>query len=69
MSGWQDGLRRSVSAGDRYRGRGFEDTVEHVASAKATRLQSLDELLRLIASMLTEVRNTEKAWSLQHRLS
>ena len=38
----------------------FEGRVEHVASSKATRFHSLDELLRFIASVLTEVRETEQ---------
>ena len=37
----------------------FEGRAEHVASFKATRFHSLDELLDFIASMLTEIRNTE----------
>jgi hypothetical protein len=38
----------------------FEGRVEHVASYKATRFHSLDELLGFIASVLAEVRNTEQ---------
>jgi len=38
----------------------FEGRVEHVASYNATRFHSLDELLRFIASVLTEVNNTEQ---------
>ena len=38
----------------------FEGRVEHIASYKATRFHSLDELLGFIASLLTEVRNTEQ---------
>jgi len=38
----------------------FEGRVEHVASTKATRFHSLDELLGFITSVLTEVRNTEQ---------
>ena len=38
----------------------FEGRVEQVASYKATRFHSLDELLGFIASVLTEVRNTEQ---------
>ena len=37
----------------------FEGRVEHVATYKATRFHSLDELLGFIASVLTEVRNAE----------
>ena len=36
----------------------FDGRIEHVASTKATRFLSLDELLAFIASMLTEIRNT-----------
>jgi len=38
----------------------FEGKVEHVASCKATRFRSLDELLSFIASVLAEVNNTEQ---------
>jgi len=38
----------------------FEGRVEHVASSKATRFHSLDELLAFIASVLAEVRSTEQ---------
>ena len=38
----------------------FEGKVEHVASHKATRFHSLDELLAFIATVLTEVSNTEQ---------
>jgi len=38
----------------------FEGRVEHVASSRATRFHSLDELLGFIAKVLTEVRNTEQ---------
>ena len=38
----------------------FEGRVEHIASTKATRFHSLDELLGFIASVLTDVRNTEQ---------
>ena len=37
----------------------FEGSVEHIASYKATRFHSLDELLSFIARMLAEIRNTE----------
>ena len=35
----------------------FEGRVEHVASCKATRFHSLDELLAFIASVLDEIPN------------
>ena len=38
----------------------FEGRVEHVASYKATRFHSLDELLAFIASVLAEVSNAEQ---------
>ena len=38
----------------------FEGRVEHVASTKATRFHSLDDLLGFIASVLTEVGKTEQ---------
>jgi hypothetical protein len=38
----------------------FEGRVEQVASQKASRFHSFDELLRFTASVLTEVRNTEQ---------
>ena len=34
-----------------------EGRIEHIASTRATRFNSLDELLSFIASVLTEVRN------------
>jgi hypothetical protein len=37
----------------------FEGKVEHVASCKATRFHSLDELLAFIATVLTEVTNSD----------
>ena len=41
----------------------FEGKVEHIASYKATRFHSLDELLGFIASVLTEVRDSEQPWN------
>ncbi|MCI0419168.1 MAG: hypothetical protein L0312_08115 [Acidobacteria bacterium] len=38
----------------------FQGRVEHVASFKATRFHSLDELLDFIARVLTEVSNTKQ---------
>jgi len=40
-------------------GRG-EGRIEHIASTRAVRFKSLDELLGFIASVLTEVRNAEQ---------
>ncbi|HEY9502859.1 MAG TPA: hypothetical protein VIR01_14590 [Pyrinomonadaceae bacterium] len=38
----------------------FEGKVEHVASCKATRFHSLDELLAFIAAVLTDLTNTDQ---------
>ena len=38
----------------------FEGRVEHIASYKAMRFHSLDELLGFIASVLAEIRNTDQ---------
>ncbi len=38
----------------------FEGRVEHIVSSKATRFHSLDELLDFIASVLSDVGNTEQ---------
>jgi hypothetical protein len=38
----------------------FEGRVEHIASYRATRFHSLDELLNFIASVLSEVRDAEQ---------
>ncbi len=40
--------------------RRLEGRVEHIASTKATRFHSLDELLAFIAGMLAEVSNAEQ---------
>ena len=40
--------------------RRFEGRVEHVASTRAARFHSLDELLTFMANVLTEVRKTER---------
>jgi hypothetical protein len=37
----------------------LEGKVEHIASYKATRFHSVDELLAFVGRVLTEVRNTE----------
>ena len=39
----------------------FEGKAEHVASFKATRFHSLDELLDFISSVLTDIRSTERS--------
>jgi hypothetical protein len=38
----------------------FEGRVEHVASSKAIRFHSLDELFTFIADMLAKVRNADQ---------
>jgi hypothetical protein len=38
----------------------FEGRVEHIASYKAVRFRSLDELLAFFAQVLADVRNTEQ---------
>ena len=38
----------------------FEGRVEHVASSKAARFHSLEELLRFIARVLAEVRSIQQ---------
>jgi hypothetical protein len=38
----------------------FEGRIEHVASCKAARFYSLDELLVFIGSVLKEIRNKEQ---------
>jgi len=38
----------------------FEGRVEHIASTKATRFRSLDELIRFIASVLAAVRDSDQ---------
>jgi len=61
MDGWQHKLafviqfwpETNVDAGR------FEGRVEHIASYRATRFHSLDELLSFIASVLTDPRRTE----------
>jgi hypothetical protein len=38
----------------------FEGRVEHIASYKATQFHALDELLGFIASVLSELSNTDQ---------
>ena len=38
----------------------FEGRVEHIASTKATRFYSLDELLAFITRVLREIRDTDE---------
>ena len=61
MDGWQHKLafviqfwpETNVDAGR------FEGRVEHIASYRATRFHSLDELLSFIAGVLTDASRTE----------
>ena len=65
MSGWQHKAafvvqfrpETDIDAGQ------FEGRVEHVATHRAIRFHSLDELLGFIASVLTEVRDSEQPWN------
>ena len=65
MSGWQHRAafvvqfrpETNIDAGR------FEGRVEHVATNRAIRFHSLDELLGFIASVLTEVRDSEQPWN------
>jgi hypothetical protein len=41
----------------------LEGRVEHIPTCKATRFHSLDEMLAFVASMLTEISNTEEVES------
>jgi len=64
MSGWQHRAafvvqfrpETNIDAGR------FEGRVEHVATNRAIRFHSLDELLGFIASVLTDVRDSEQSW-------
>jgi len=62
MEGWQYRLAFVIQfrpETDVQAGR-FEGKVEHIASCKATRFHSLDELLSFIASVLAQMSNTEQ---------
>ena len=62
MEGWQYKLAFVIQfrpETDVEAGR-FSGKVEHVASCKATRFHSLDELIGFIASVLTETSNTKQ---------
>ena len=56
----QGGFRHPVSTGTDIEAERFEGRAEHVASFKATRFHSLDELLDFIVSVLTEIRSSEQ---------
>lgn len=62
MEGWQQKLAFVIQfrpETDIESGR-FEGKVEHIASFKATRFHSLDELLSFIANVLIETKNEEQ---------
>jgi len=61
MEGWQHKLAFVIQVRtetDLAAGR-FEGRVEHIASTKATRFQSLDELVVFIAEVLAEIRDSD----------
>jgi hypothetical protein len=65
MSGWQHKAafviqlrpETNIDAGR------FEGRVEHVATHRSLRFQSVDQLLGFIAGVLTEVRDSEQPWN------
>jgi hypothetical protein len=62
MEGWQSKAAFVIQCRpetDIANGR-FEGRVEHIASYKAVRFHSLDELLAFVAGVLTEIRNAEQ---------
>ena len=62
MEGWQHKLAFVIQVRtetDIHAGR-FEGRVEHITSTKATRFQSLDELVNFIAQVLAEVREADR---------
>jgi hypothetical protein len=63
MEGWQHKLAFVIQVRtetDLQAGR-FEGRVEHIASTKAMRFHSVDELVSFIAEVLTEVRNSDRS--------
>jgi hypothetical protein len=61
MEGWQHKLAFVIQVRtetDLAAGR-FEGRVEHIASTKAMRFQSLDELLTFMAQVLAEIRDSD----------
>ena len=62
MEGWQSKASFVIQCRpetDIENGR-FEGRVEHIASYKAIRFHSLEELVTFVANVLTEIRNTEQ---------
>jgi hypothetical protein len=62
MEGWQDKAAFVIQFRPEtdVEARRFEGRIEHIASYKAMRFHSLDELWDFIAGVLTEIRNTEQ---------
>ena len=63
MEGWQHKLAFVIQVRtdtDLAAGR-FEGRVEHIDSTKATRFQSLDELLTFMAQVLAEIRDSDRS--------
>jgi hypothetical protein len=62
MEGWQYKAAFVIQFGPatNVESKRFEGRVEHVASSKATRFHSSDELFTFIADLLTEVRNVDQ---------
>jgi hypothetical protein len=62
MEGWQSKAAFVIQCRpetDIENGR-FEGRIEHIASYRAVRFHSLDELLAFVATVLTEIRNLEQ---------
>lgn len=62
MEGWQHKLAFVIQVrteADIQAGR-FEGRVEHIASTRTMRFHSLDELVRFIAEVLAEVRDSDQ---------
>ena len=62
MDGWQhkQAFVIQVRTGTDIQAGRFEGRVEHIASTKATRFHSLDELVSFIAEMLAEVGDSDR---------
>ena len=63
MDGWQhkQAFVIQVRAETDIQAGRFEGRVEHIASTKATRFHSLDELVSFIAAVLAEVRDSDRS--------
>jgi hypothetical protein len=62
MQGWQSKAAFVIQCRPEtdVEGGRFEGRIEHIASYRAMRFHSLDELLAFIATVLAEVRSTEQ---------